>query len=333
VSKRRVVITGLGIVSSLGWQVDAVWENILAGKSGVSPITSFDVSRFPTHFASTIPASFDITELMSNKDARRFDDFVLYGVYAAAKAFEDSGLVITDENAPRAGVAIGSGIGGATFLENLWETLWVSGPRKVTPFAIPGSIINMVAGKVSMNHNLRGPNISIVTACTTGTHNIGEAYRIIQYGDADIMLAGGTEKAITNLGLGGFSAARALSTRNDAPEKASRPWDKDRDGFVMGDGAGVMVLESLESAQARGAKIYAEIVGFGMSADAYHITAPSGLGAIDCMNNALRDASLNHEDINYINAHGTSTLVGDSAETLAVEKCFGDHAFKLAMSS
>lgn len=332
-SKRRVVITGLGIVSSLGWQVEDVWANILAGKSGVSPITSFDVSKFPTHFAATIPETFDITEYLSNKDARKFDQFILYGIYAAAKAFEDSGLVITDENAPRAGVAIGSGIGGASFLENLWETLWTAGPRKVSPFSIPGSIINMVAGKISMMHNLRGPNLSIVTACTTGTHNIGEAYRIIQYGDADIMLAGGAEKAITPLGLGGFCAARALSTRNDAPEIASRPWDKDRDGFVMGDGAGVLVLESLESAQARGAKIYAEVIGYGMSADAYHITAPSGIGAVDCMNNALRDAKINKEEVDYINAHGTSTLVGDAAESAAVEKCFGDHAFNLAMSS
>lgn len=332
-SKRRVVITGLGIVSALGWNVDTVWENILAGKSGVSAITSFDASKFPTHFAATIPDTFDITEYMQNKDARKFDGFILYGVYAAAKAFEDSGLVINEENAHRAGVAIGSGIGGASFLENLWETLWTSGPRKVSPFSIPGSIINMVAGKVSMMHNLRGPNISIVTACTTGTHNIGEAYRIIQYGDADVMLAGGAEKAITPLGLGGFSAARALSTRNDEPQLASRPWDKDRDGFVMGDGAGVLVLEELEHAKARGAKIYAEVIGYGMSADAYHITAPSGVGAIDCMKNALRDAKINADAVDYINAHGTSTLVGDSAESNAVEQCFGDHAFKLAMSS
>jgi 3-oxoacyl-[acyl-carrier-protein] synthase II len=333
VSKRRVVITGLGIVSALGCQVDTVWENILAGKSGVSTITSFDVSKFPTHFAATVSSDFNINEYLQNKDARKFDGFILYGIYAAAKAFEDSGLVITEENASRAGVAIGSGIGGATFLENLWETLGTAGPRKVSPFSIPGSIINMVAGKVSMMHNLRGPNISIVTACTTGTHNIGEAYRIIQYGDADIMLAGGAEKATTPLGLGGFCAARALSTRNDAPTLASRPWDKDRDGFVMGDGAGVLVLESLESAQARGAKIYAEIIGYGMSADAYHITSPSGVGAINCMNNALRDAKITHEMVDYINAHGTSTLVGDSAESQAVEACFGDHAFKLAMSS
>lgn len=332
-AKRRVVITGMGIVSPLGWDVASVWDNILAGKSGVSTIKSFDASKFAVQIAASVPDGFDISEYLPNKDARKFDGFVQYGVYAAAKAIEDSGLEITEENAPRAGVAMGSGIGGASFLENLWETLWTSGPRKVSPFSIPGSIINMVAGKISMMYNLRGPNISVVTACTTGTHNIGEAYRIIQYGDADIMLAGGAEKAITPLGLGGFCAARALSTRNDDPTKASRPWDKDRDGFVMGDGAGVLVLESLESAKARGAKIYAEVVGYGMSADAYHITAPSGQGAVDCMNNALKDAGLNHEDVDYINAHGTSTPVGDSAESIAVENCFGDHAKVLAMSS
>lgn len=333
-AKRRVVVTGLGIVSPLGHDVETVWKSILAGKSGVSRVDYFDPSEFSTQIAASVP-EFDYTDILSKKDQRKFDEFIHYGIYAATKALEDSGLEITDEIAPRAGVAIGSGIGGATVLENVWDVLDKSSPRKVSPFAIPGSIINMVAGKVSMMHNLRGPNISVVTACTTGTHNIGEAYRHIQYGDADIMLAGGAERAITPLGLGGFCAARALSKRNDDPTRASRPWDKDRDGFVMGDGGGVVVLETLESAQARGAKIYAELVGYGMSADAYHITSPpeNGQGAYEAMQNALKDANLNTTDVEYINAHGTSTPVGDKIETLAVERLFGDHAKKLAMSS
>ncbi len=333
-TKRRVVITGLGIVSPLGHEVEPVWKDILAGKSGIGRIDYFDPSEFSTQIAGAVP-KFDYSHILSKKDARKFDGFIHYGIYAAAKAMEDSGLEITEEIAPRAGVAIGSGIGGATVLERVWDVLDKQSPRKVSPFAIPGSIINMVAGKVSMMHNLRGPNISVVTACTTGTHNIGEAYRHIQYGDADIMLAGGAERAITPLGLGGFCAARALSQRNDDPQRASRPWDKDRDGFVMGDGAGVVVLETLESAQARGAKIYAEVVGYGMSADAYHITSPppDGQGAYDAMKNALKDASLNTTDVQYINAHGTSTPVGDKIETFAVERLFADHAKKLAMSS
>ncbi len=333
-SKRRVVITGMGIVSPLGHDVKTVWDNILAGVSGVRRVRYFDPSEFSTQIAADVP-DFDYSDILSNKDARKFDGFIHYGVYAATKALEDSGLVITDAIAPRAGVAIGSGIGGATVLEHVWDVLDKQSPRRVSPFAIPGSIINMVAGKVSMMHNLRGPNISVVTACTTGTHNIGEAYRHIQYGDADIMLAGGAERAITPLGLGGFCAARALSQRNDDPEHASRPWDKDRDGFVMGDGSGVVVLETLESALARGAKIYAELIGYGMSADAYHITSPpeNGQGAYDAMQNALRDAHINTTDVQYINAHGTSTIVGDRIESLAVERLFADHAKKLAMSS
>lgn len=333
-ANRRVVITGLGVVSPLGNDVELVWKNILAGQSGVGPITTFDVSEFSTRIAAAVDEStFDITEFLPNKEARKFDGFILYGIYAAAKAMQDSGLVVTEDNGGRMGVAIGSGIGGAGVLAGIWETLDKASPRKVSPFSIPGSIINMVAGKVSMMYGLRGPNISVVTACTTGTHNIGAAYRMIQYGDADVMFAGGAEKAITPLGLGGFCAARALSTRNDDPTHASRPFDKDRDGFVMGDGAAVLVLELLEHAQARGAKIYAEVVGFGMSADAYHITAPSGVGAIECMKNALHDAKMKPEDIQYINAHGTSTLVGDSMESKSIETLFGEHATKIAMSS
>lgn len=333
-ANRRVVITGMGLVSPLGNDVEQVWKNVLAGQSGVGPITTFDVSEFSTRIAASVDdAIFDINAYLPNKEARKFDGFILYGIYAAAKAMEDSGLVINEDNGGRAGVAIGSGIGGAGVLASIWETLDKASPRKISPFSIPGSIINMVAGKVSMMYGLRGPNISVVTACTTGTHNIGAAYRMIQYGDADIMLAGGAEKAITPLGLGGFCAARALSTRNDEPTKASRPFDKDRDGFVMGDGAAVLVLELLEHAQARGAQIYAEVVGYGMSADAYHITAPSGVGAIECMKNALHDAKMKPEDIQYINAHGTSTLIGDAMESKSVETLFGDHAAKLAMSS
>ncbi|MFI4956965.1 MAG: beta-ketoacyl-ACP synthase II [Gammaproteobacteria bacterium] len=333
-ANRRVVITGLGIVSPLGNDVEQVWKNILAGQSGVGPITTFDVSEFSTRIAAAVDeATFDITEFLPNKEARKFDGFILYGIYAAAKAMIDSGLVVTEENGGRMGVAVGSGIGGAGVLASIWETLDKASPRKISPFSIPGSIINMVAGKISMMYGLRGPNISVVTACTTGTHNIGAAYRMIQYGDADVMLAGGAEKAITPLGLGGFCAARALSTRNDDPTHASRPFDKDRDGFVMGDGAGIVVLELLEHAQARGARIYAEVVGFGMSADAYHMTAPSGVGAIECMKNALHDAKMKPENIHYINAHGTSTLMGDSMESQSIEKLFGEHAFKLAMSS
>jgi 3-oxoacyl-[acyl-carrier-protein] synthase II len=334
VNKRRVVITGLGVVSPLGNDVEQVWKDILAGKSGVRSISTFDTSEFSTRIAAAVDEeTFNIIDFLPNKESRKFDGFILYGIYAASKAMQDSGLVVTEENGGRMGVAIGSGIGGAGVLAGIWETLDKASPRKVSPFSIPGSIINMVAGKVSMMHGLRGPNISVVTACTTGTHNIGAAYRMIQYGDADVMLAGGAEKAITPLGLGGFCAARALSTRNDDPTHASRPFDKDRDGFVMGDGAAVLVLELLEHAQARGAKIYAEVVGYGMSADAYHITSPSGVGAIECMKNALCDANMKPEDIHYINAHGTSTSVGDSMESQSVEKLFGDHAFKLAMSS
>jgi 3-oxoacyl-[acyl-carrier-protein] synthase II len=322
----------MGVVTSLGNDLEQVWQDIVAGKSGVSPITSFDVSQFTTRIAATI-SDFDCTAYIPNKDQRKFDNFILYGCYAAAKAIEASGFTVTEENARRIGVAVGSGIGGASMLENTWNVLDKESPRRVSPFSIPGSIINMVAGKISMMYGLRGPNISIVTACTTGTHNIGVAYRMIQHGEADIMVAGGAECATTILGLGGFCAARALSTRNDDPTKASRPWDKDRDGFVMGDGAAVMVIESLDSALKRGANIVAEIIGFGMSADAYHITAPSGIGAVDCMENAVMDAKINPEDVDYINAHGTSTMVGDAAESASVENYFKDHAKSLAISS
>lgn len=331
-ASRRVVITGMGVVTSLGHDLEQVWQNIVAGKSGVSTITSFDVSEFTTRIAATI-SDFDCTAYIPHKDQRKFDNFILYGCYAAAKAIEASGFTVTEENARRIGVAVGSGIGGASTLANTWNVLDKESPRRVSPFSIPGSIINMVAGKISMMYGLRGPNISIVTACTSGTHNIGVAYRMIQHGEVDIMVAGGAECATTSLGLGGFCAARALSTRNDDPERASRPWDKDRDGFVMGDGAAVLVLESLDSALKRGANILAEVIGFGMSADAYHITAPSGIGAIECMENALADAKINPEAVQYINAHGTSTPVGDSAESASVEKFFKDHAKKLAMSS
>lgn len=331
-ANRRVVITGMGVVSPLGHDLEQVWQKIVAGQSGVSTITSFDASSFTTRIAATI-SDFDCTAYIPKKDQRKFDDFILYGCYAAAKAIESAGLVVTEENARRIGVAVGSGIGGAGMLQETWTTLANESPRRVSPFSIPGSIINMVAGKISMMYGLRGPNISVVTACTSGTHNIGLAYRMIQYGEADVMLAGGAERATTILGLGGFCAARALSTRNEDPTKASRPWDRDRDGFVMGDGAAILILESLDSAKKRGAHILAEVIGFGMSADAYHITAPSGVGAMDCMENALNDAKVNPEQVDYINAHGTSTQVGDSAETQSVEKFFKDHAKKLAMSS
>lgn len=329
---RRVVITGMGVVSPLGCDLERVWQDIVAGKSGVTTITAFDASQFTTRIAATVK-DFDCTQYIPGKDQRKFDSFILYGCYAAAKAIEAAGLNVTEENARRMGVAVGSGIGGAGTLEETWNVLDKETPRRVSPFSIPGSIINMVAGKISMMYGLRGPNISVVTACTTGTHNIGLAYRMIQQGEADVMIAGGAEAAITTLGLGGFCAARALSTRNEDPTKASRPWDKDRDGFVMGDGAAVLVLEALEHAQKRGAPILAELIGFGMSADAYHITAPSGIGAIDCMENALNDAKVSKEQIDYINAHGTSTPVGDSAESNSVETFFKDHAKHLAMSS
>ena len=333
-SRRRVVITGLGIVSPVGNTVAEAWENIRAGRGGIRPVDSFDVSGFPVRFGGTI-LGFDATQYVASKDIKKMDPFIHYGIAAGCQAIADAGLEITDANAERVGVAIGSGIGGLYTIEKQHSGLLEGGPRKISPFFVPASIINMISGNLSIMHGLKGPNIAIVTACTTGTHNIGEAARIIAYGDADVMVAGGAEMATTPLGLGGFAAARALSTRNEDPAAASRPWDKDRDGFVLGDGAGVLVLEEYEHARRRGAKIYAELVGYGMSGDAHHMTQPSegGEGAARCMLNALRDAGLNTDQVDYINAHGTSTPAGDKAETLAVKAALGEHAKSVAMSS
>ena len=333
-TKRRVVVTGLGIISPVGNSIEEAWKNILAGQSGIRPITRFDVSGFSTRFGGTIEG-FDAKEHINSKDARKMDPFIHYGIAAAGEALRDSGLEIDESNADRIGVAVGSGIGGINWIENGHKNYLDGGPRKLSPFFIPGAIINMVSGHLSIIHGMKGPNISIVTACTTGTHNIGEAGRMIAYGDADVMVAGGTEFATTPTGLGGFAAARALSSRNDEPTRASRPWDLGRDGFVLSDGAGVLVLEEYEHARKRGAPIYAELAGFGMSGDAYHMTQPSegGEGAARCMANALRDGGVNPEEVHYINAHGTSTPVGDVAESLAVKMQFGDHARNIAVSS
>lgn len=333
-SKRRVVITGMGIVSPVGNTIAEAWENILAGRGGIRPIDTFDVSNFSVRFGGTI-LGFDATQYITAKDTKKMDPFIHYGIAAGCQAIADSGLEVTEANAERIGVAIGSGIGGLYTIEKQHSALEEGGPRKISPFFVPASIINMISGNLSIMHGLKGPNIAIVTACTTGTHNIGEAARIIAYGDADAMVAGGAEMATTPLGLGGFAAARALSSRNDDPATASRPWDKDRDGFVLGDGAGVLVLEEYEHARARGAKIYAEVVGYGMSGDAHHMTQPSegGEGAKRCMLNAMRDARVNSDQIQYINAHGTSTPAGDKAETMAVKTALGDYAKTVAMSS
>jgi 3-oxoacyl-[acyl-carrier-protein] synthase II len=334
VSKRRVVITGLGMLTPVGNSVNESWEAVKAGQNGISNIEHFDTEKFATKFAGLVK-DFNVEDYMPRKDARKMDTFIQYGVAAAEQAFTDSGLVVTDENAERIGVAIGSGIGGITTIENNVHNLDKSGPRKISPFFVPATIINMISGHVSINKGLRGPNIAVTTACTTGTHSIGLAARMIQYGDADVMLAGGAEKASSQLGMGGFAASRALSTRNDSPETASRPWDESRDGFVLGDGAGVLVLEEYEHAKARGATIYAEFCGFGMSGDAYHMTAPpeSGAGAALSMRNAIKDAKINATDIQYINAHGTSTPTGDIAETQAVKTIWGDAAKDVMMSS
>jgi 3-oxoacyl-[acyl-carrier-protein] synthase II len=333
-SKRRVVVTGLGIVSPVGNTVDVAWENILAGKSGIGPINGFDVSDFPVRFGGEV-RDFDVSAFMANKDARRMAEFIHYGIAAASHAIEDSGIEIGEADACRAGVAIGSGIGGLHGIEIAYQAFLDGGPRKISPFFVPGNIINMIAGNLSIMYGLKGPNLAIVTACTSATHSIGIAARTIAYGDADIMIAGGAEMATCPTGVGGFSSARALSTRNDDPEAASRPWDRDRDGFVLSDGAGVLVLEEYELARARGADIYAEIAGFGMSGDAYHMTQPSegGQGAAQCMDAALADAALNHDEVDYINAHGTSTPAGDIAETLAIKRSFGEQAGKVAISS
>lgn len=331
---RRVVVTGMGMVSPLGNTVAETWDNILASKSGVAPIDTFDVSAYSTQFSASVK-DFDIEKYLSAKEARKLDVFVQFGMAAGIQAMEDSGLEVTDENAARVGAAIGSGIGGIGQIEKNAEIIRTSGPRKISPFFVPGSIINMIAGNLSVKYNLQGPNLAIVTACTSGTHNIGLAARLIAQGDVDAMLVGGAEMATTPVGLGGFAAARALSKRNDDPQAASRPWDKDRDGFVLGDGAGVLMIEEYESAKQRGARIYAELKGFGMSGDAYHMTLPpeDGRGAAASMNNAIRDAGVAVERINYINAHGTSTSAGDVAESRAVESVLGVAAEQVAVSS
>jgi 3-oxoacyl-[acyl-carrier-protein] synthase II len=334
VSKRRVVITGLGVVSPVGLNVKDSWTNILAGKSGIGRITEFDVSGFSSQFGGAIKG-FNINQFLAPKEAKKMDPFIHYGIAAGVEAIEDAGLEITPENAERIGVSIGSGIGGLPGIEKGHLTYLQGGARKISPFFVPSNIINMIAGNLSVKYGLKGPSYAIVTACSTGTHSIGNAARLIQYGDADVMIAGGAEMATSPMGLGGFAAARALSTRNDNPEAASRPWDKDRDGFVLSDGAGVVVLEEYEHAKQRGAKIYAELIGSGMSSDAYHMTLPppDGEGAKRCMINALRDAGINPEQVDYINAHGTSTPAGDIAETLAIKGTFADHAYKIPVSS
>ncbi|MCB1735922.1 MAG: beta-ketoacyl-ACP synthase II [Gammaproteobacteria bacterium] len=333
-TKRRVVVTGLGIVSPVGTGIDKAWANILAGKSGIKPITAYDASAFATRFAGLVD-DFEVTDYMSGKEARKMDGFIHYGIAAGMQAFQDSGIEVTEENAERIGVAIGSGIGGIGTIERTRDQFTAGGPRKVSPFFVPASIINMISGHLSIMHGLQGPNIAIVTACTTGTHNIGDAARMIMYGDADVMVAGGAEMASSELGVAGFAAARALSNRNDDPQTASRPWDKDRDGFVLGDGAGALVLEEYEHAKARGAKIYAEVAGFGLNGDAYHMTQPraGGEGAMRCMQLAMRDAGVNADQVDYINAHGTSTPLGDLAETMAVKGAMGSSASKVAVSS
>ena len=333
-SKRRVVITGLGLLTPVGLNVSQTWENIKAGKSGIQPITKFDTEKFSVKFGGMIP-EFDVTQYISPKEAKKMDPFIHYGIAVGIQAFEDSGLEVTEQNATRIGVSIGSGIGGIGTIEAQHGVYENGGPRKVSPFFVPSAIINMISGHVSIKYGLKGPNLALVTACATGTHSIGDAARLIEYGDADVMIAGGAEYATTELGLAGFAAARALSTRNDDPQAASRPWDQDRDGFVLADGAGAVVLEEYEHAKARGAKIYGEVLGFGLSGDAYHMTLPAsgGEGAARCMANALRNASLDKTQIGYINAHGTSTPAGDVCENAAVKSTFGDHAYDLAMSS
>ena len=333
-SKRRVVVTGLGLVSPVGNSVAASWSNILAGKSGIRPVTHFDISDFSVRFAGLVD-DFEPTDYIPKKDAKRMDTFVHYGMAAGIEAINDAGLSVTEDNADRIGVSIGSGIGGLAGIERNYGAYLRGGPRKISPMFVPMSIINMISGNLSIRFNLRGPNIALVSACATSTHAIGGGARMIAYGDADVMVVGGAEQDSTPLGIGGFASARALSTRNDDPERASRPWDADRDGFVLGDGAGVMVLEAYEHAKARGAHIYCELVGFGMNGDAYHMTAPreGGEGAAKCMEIALRDAGLNCDDIDYVNAHGTSTPLGDLAETQALKRTFGDYAYRLAISS
>lgn len=332
--QRRVVVTGLGCISPVGNNIADMWSAVTAGKSGIAPITRFDASAFSTTFAGEVK-NFQLEDYIPGKESRHMDTFIHYGLAAGIQAIEDSGLKVTEENASRIGVNIGSGIGGLPMIERTHTELMNRGPRRISPFFVPASIINMISGFLSIRYGLKGPNLSIVTACSTGLHSIGFAGRIIAYGDADVMIAGGAESTVSPLGVGGFASARALSSRNDDPATASRPWDKDRDGFVLGEGGGVMVLEEYEHAKARGAKIYAELIGFGMSADANHMTAPleDGSGASACMLNALNDAGINPDQVDYINAHGTSTPLGDIAETVAVKRTLGDHAKKVVVSS
>lgn len=333
-SKRRVVITGLGAIAPVGNNVADSWDNIVNGRSGIGPIESFDVSEFSSRIGGSI-RGFDITSYVAEKETKKMDLFIHYGLAAGIQAFLDAGIEVTEANAERIGVVIGAGIGGIVGIENGHNVFLKSGPRKISPFFVPSNIINMISGNLSIKFGLKGPNFAIVTACATGTHSIGDAYRVIQYGDADIMVAGGAEMATSPTSLGGFASARALTKRNDDPTRASRPWDKDRDGFVLSDGAGVVVLEELEHARKRGARIYAELIGYGMSSDAYHMTMPTenGEGAARCMVNALRDAKLNPEQLDYIIAHGTSTPAGDIAETRAIKKALGDYAYKVPISS
>lgn len=328
------MITGLGIVSPVGTGIQSSWGNIQAGISGITRITRFDPSPFASQIAGEVKA-FDVNQYLNPKDARRMDLFIQFGMVAGIEAIKDSGLIVTEANAEQIGVSIGSGIGGLPLIEETHGTYLKSGPRKISPFFIPASIINMISGNLSIMYGLKGPNLAMVTACATATHAIGDSARMIEYGDVDVMVAGGAESALSPLGIGGFSAARALSTRNDDPAGSSRPWDKGRDGFVLGEGAGVVVLEEYEHARARGARIYAELAGFGMTGDAYHMTAPveSGEGAARCMRNAMRNAGVNPDQVDYINAHGTSTPLGDLAETAAIKLAFGDHAYKTAISS
>ena len=333
-SKRRVVVTGLGIISPVGSTVKSAWETILRGQSGIGPISKFDVSAFPVRFGGAV-RGFDVAHYITSKDARRMDEFMHYGIAAGIQAMSDCGIDVAQVDPNRCGVVCGAGIGGLGTIESEYAAYLKGGPRKISPFFVPASIINMIAGHLSMKYGLKGPNLGVVTACTTSTHAIGLGMRTIQYGDADMIVAGGGEMATTPLGLGGFGQAKALSTRNEAPQEASRPWDKDRDGFVLSDGGGALILEELEYARRRGAKIYAELVGFGMSGDAHHITAPpeNGEGARLAMVNALNDASLNPSQVQYVNAHATSTPLGDKAETLAMKGAFGEYAGKLAVSS
>ena len=331
-SKRRVVVTGLGLITPVGIGVSETWKNIIAGKSGITAISKFDTSNFSSQIAGEVK-NFDPLQYLNAKEARRMDTFIQYGLAAGIEAIKDSGFVIDEKTSERIGVSIGSGIGGIDLIESTSDVFDEGGQRKVSPFFIPGTIINMISGNLSIMYGLKGPNVAIVTACTTGTHSIGDAARMIEYGDADVMVAGGSEAAITELAVAGFASAKALSSRNDDPETASRPWDNDRDGFVIGEGAGVMVLEEYEQAKKRGAKIYCELSGYGMSADAYHITAPSIDGPMRAMTNALKNAHLNPDQIQYINAHGTSTPLGDLNETNAVKQIFGGNAKKVAVNS